>query len=68
MMELSLAIKCFKMPVLEKKFIGHSILEQKINQVKTKELSKRNDGSAQSHVHMMYQLRNQRYLTKDMLI
>jgi hypothetical protein len=27
MMELSLAIKCLKVPVLEKKFIGHSILE-----------------------------------------
>lgn len=35
-LELELALKCLKMPILEKKFIGHAILASKINQVKSK--------------------------------
>lgn len=34
--ELELALKCLKIPILEMKFIGHSILSSKINQVKLK--------------------------------
>ena len=37
MIELELAFKCLQMPILEKKFIGHSILANKINQTKTKD-------------------------------
>ena len=33
-LELDLALKCLQMPVLEKKLIGHSILVQKICQVR----------------------------------
>jgi hypothetical protein len=36
-MELAFALKCLKMPILEKKFIGHAILEQQIKQVKAKD-------------------------------
>lgn len=37
MMELEFALKCLRMPILEKKFIGHAILAQKIKQVKARE-------------------------------
>lgn len=34
--ELAFALKCLKMPILDKKFMGHSILEQQIKHVKAK--------------------------------
>jgi len=34
MMELELALKCLRMPILEKKFIGHATLALKIRQVR----------------------------------
>ena len=43
MMELEFALKCMKMPILEKKFIGHAILSQKINQVRAKQAQQESD-------------------------
>lgn len=34
--ELAFALKCLKMPILDKKFMGHAILEQQIKHVKAK--------------------------------
>ena len=80
MMELEFALKCMKMPILEKKFIGHAILGQKINQVKAKQIQQENEraqkngnsenknaSQGQNHISTIYQLR-QRWLTKDILI
>jgi len=80
MMELEFALKCMKMPILEKKFIGHAILVEKINQVNKKQIQQeneraqkngnsenRNASSGQNHISTIYQLR-QRWLTKDILI
>ena len=50
------------MPILEKKFIGHSILGQMINQVKGKE-----NGTQGTHLQTINHLR-QKWLTKEMLI
>jgi hypothetical protein len=34
MIELEMALRCLKMPILEKKLIGHSILVQKMFQIR----------------------------------
>jgi hypothetical protein len=44
-MELAFALKCLKMPILEKKFIGHAILEQQIKQVKAQNAQQVNDAT-----------------------
>ena len=81
-MELEFALKCLRMPILEKKFIGHAILGQKINQVKANPTQSqqeqaqanqnnndkyRNAYQGQNHISTLYQLR-QRWLTKEILI
>jgi len=35
-LELELALKCLRMPILEKKFIGHAILAVKIRQARVR--------------------------------
>jgi hypothetical protein len=81
-MELEFALKCLRMPILEKKFIGHAILGQKITQVKAAPTHAQQDQAAQAsqtndkyrntyqgqnHISTLYQLR-QRWLTKEILI
>lgn len=73
--ELELALHCLKLPVLEKKFIGHAILAQKINQVKDVPASEEktdptqinSSSTAQNAVSVIHSLR-QRWLTKDKLL
>jgi hypothetical protein len=65
LVELELALKCLSMPVLEKKFIGHAIIAQKISQVKSKNTEE--NPKAYNHMSTLQQMR-QRWLTKDFLI
>ena len=62
-MELELALKCLRMPILEKKFIGHAILASKINQVRASTLPNTSGG----HLSTLQSMR-QRWLTKDLLV
>ncbi|CDW85633.1 ubiquitin carboxyl-terminal hydrolase family protein [Stylonychia lemnae] len=62
-MELNIALKCLQMPVLEKKLIGHTILINKIFQVKNQQAP-----STGTQANGMNLNLNQRWLTPEKLI
>lgn len=47
-MELELALKCLRMPILEKKFIGHAILAAKIRSARARPVQPERDGASQA--------------------